>query len=159
MPAGMVHRPLACRPALSYSHQQKRRCAVVHARWSLLLTAVLALPRVAAAGPPTRVSAASGAALAEWSARVGTLEASRDLVSRQTRDDTMIPGRRHERLAQRYQGVPVWGGELVRQSDAAGTLTVFGTFYEGIDIGTTPTLRAEDAVARIAARGGRPVGR
>jgi thermolysin len=132
---------------------------VVHARWSLVLTAVLALPRVAAAGPPTRVSATSGAALAEWSARVGTLEASRDLVSRQTRDDTMIPGRRHERLAQRYQGVPVWGGELVRQSDAGGTRTVFGTFYEGIDIGTTPTLRAEDAVARIAARGGRPVGR
>jgi thermolysin len=55
--------------------------------------------------------------------------------------------------------VPVWGGELVRQSDAAGTLTVFGTFYEGIDVGATPALRSEDAVARIAARDGRPFGR
>ena len=35
----------------------------------------------------------------------------------------MIPGRRHERLAQHHLGVPVFGGELARQSDAAGTLT------------------------------------
>ena len=85
--------------------------------------------------------------------------ASRQLVPRQTREDTMIPGRVHERLAQYHLGVPVFGGELARQSDAAGTLTVFGTLYEGIDVSPTPTLRPEDAEARIAAQGGRPFGR
>jgi Zn-dependent metalloprotease len=53
----------------------------------------------------------------------------------------------------------VFGGELVRQSDLAGTVSVFGTLYEGIDVSTTPALRSEDAEARVAARGGRPFGR
>jgi len=129
-------------------------------RTTLLGISVLAMAGAAAAGDrPLRVAAASGAPLAEWSARVEGLLASRQLVSRQTRDDTMVPGRRHERLAQLHLGVPVWGGELARQSNAAGALTVFGTLYEGIDIGTTPALRSADAAALVAAQGGRPFGR
>jgi bacillolysin len=119
----------------------------------------LVLPGTLLAGDRSlRVSASSGAALAEWSARVDGLVGAGQLVPRQTRDDTMIAGRRHERLAQLHEGVPVWGGELVRQTDAAGALTVFGTFYEGIDVSTTPKLGREDAQARVAARGGRPFG-
>jgi bacillolysin len=129
-------------------------------RVTLLAVTLLAIPGAIVAGErPLRVSAAAGAALAEWSARVDGLLASRQLVARQTREDTMIPGRVHERLAQYHLGVPVFGGELARQSDAAGTLTVFGTLYEGIDVSPTPTLRADDAAARVAARGGRPIGR
>ena len=126
----------------------------------LLGLAVLALPGAAGAGErPLRVAAASGAPLAEWSARVDGLLASRQLALRKTRDDTTFPGRRHERLAQLHLGVPVWGGELARQSDAAGTLTVFGMLYEGIDVATTPKLGRADAAARIAAQGGVPLGR
>ncbi len=129
-------------------------------RASLLATVVLTLPALARAGDrPLRVSAASGGALAQWAARVDGLVASRQLVPRSVRDDTMIPGRRHERLVQHHLGVPVFGGELARQSDAAGTLTVFGTFYEGIDVSVEPRLGAGDAAARIAARGGQPFGR
>jgi thermolysin len=106
-----------------------------------------------------RVGASSGAALGDWSSRVDQLVAAGDLAVRLTREDTMIPGRRHERLAQLHRGVPVFGGELIRQSDAAGTLTVFGTFHEGIDVGVTPRLRSSEAEALIAARGGRPFGR
>ena len=125
-----------------------------------LLLAALAIPgSVAASDRPLRVAAASGAALGEWAARVEGLLASRELVPRMTRDDTMIPGRRHERLAQHHRGVPVFGGELVRQSDRIGTLSVFGTLYEGIDVSTTPTLSPADATERIAARRGRPFGR
>src|SRR5574341_1223105 len=125
-----------------------------------VLLAALALPGALAAGErPLRVAAASGPALGEWAARVEGLLASRELVPRMTRDDTMIPGRRHERLAQHHRGVPVFGGELVRQSDPIGTLSVFGTLYEGIAVSTTPTLGPADARQRIAARGGRPFGR
>lgn len=125
----------------------------------LLVAGGLAGAPAAAGDRPLRVAAASGAALEGWAGRVDDLVAARDLVARQVREDTMFPGRRHERLAQLHQGVPVFGGELVRQSDDAGTLSVFGTLYEGIEVATTPGLSLAQAEARVAARGGRPFGR
>ncbi len=126
---------------------------------SLCVWAAVAIPVVAAAGEPSaRVAASSGAPLREWSSRVDGLLASGDLAVRLVRDDTMIPGRRHERLAQLHRGVPVFGGEIARQSDASGALTVFGTLYEGIDVDVRPRLSPAEAEARLAARGGRPFG-
>jgi thermolysin len=129
-------------------------------RWLVRLgiLAVLAVPAAAAAERPLRIAAA-GAAVGEWSARVDRLLGSRELVSRLTREDTMLAGRTHERLAQLHRGVPVFGGELVRQSDAAGTLSVFGTYHEGIAVDVSPALGAGQAAARVAERGGRPFGR
>jgi Zn-dependent metalloprotease len=125
----------------------------------LFSIAAAALPALAAAGERSaRVAASSGEGLRQWSSRVESLLAAGDLAARLTRDDTMIPGRRHERLAQLHRGVPVFGGELVRQSDAAGTLTVFGTLYEGIDVDVVPRLSSREAEARVAASGGRPLG-
>jgi bacillolysin len=71
----------------------------------------------------------------------------------------MIPGRQHERLAQLHDGVPVFGGELIRQSDASGTLTVFGTFYDDIDVQVAPKLGPAGVESRLAGVGGRPFGR
>ncbi len=91
-------------------------------RW-LLQCACAALavsPVFAAEERAARVGVASGQALREWGDRVDGLTSSGELVVRLTRDDTMIPGRRHERLAQLHRGVPVFGGELARQSDAVG---------------------------------------
>ena len=132
---------------------------MVRRSW-LCACAAVAIPSVVTAGErAARVEASSAEAVREWEGRVERLAASGDLTVRLTRDDTMIPGRRHERLAQLHRGVPVFGGELVRQSDAAGTLSVFGTLYEGIDVGVTPRLRPADAEAILAARGGTPFGR
>jgi bacillolysin len=125
----------------------------------LCLCAAMAVPAVTAGGErAARVEASSGAAVRDWSGRVDRLLASGDLAVRLTRDDTLIPGRRHERLAQRHRGVPVFGGEITRQSDAAGTLTVFGTLYEGVDLDVAPGLGPAEVVARLGARGGRPFG-
>jgi thermolysin len=66
----------------------------------------------------------------------------------------MIAGRRHERLQQLHHGVPVFGGELVRQTDSTATLTVFGTLYEGIDVDVTPSLGPRDAERIVERRGG-----
>jgi Zn-dependent metalloprotease len=133
---------------------------MAHGCAALLLVGLLAAPGAFAAdGRAERVGAASGAALAGWSSRVDDMLRSQQLVPRLTREDAMIAGRRHERLAQHHLGVPVFGGELVRQSDLAGTVSVFGTLYEGVDVSTTPALRSEDAEARVAAQGGRPFGR
>jgi thermolysin len=120
---------------------------------------VLAGPAAGAADRAVSVAAVSGDSLGAWSARVDRLVGSRELVTRQTREDTMIPGRTHERLVQLHRGVPVFGAEVARQSDAAGTLTVFGTLYEDIDIAVAPGLSARQAEARLAERGGTPFGR
>ena len=128
-------------------------------RLLLYACAALAVPALVAAGERSaRAEASSGTSLREWSGRVDRLLAAGELAVRLTRDDTMIAGRRHERLAQLHRGVPVFGGELTRQSDAAGTLTVFGTLYEGIDVDAAPRLSPAEAGARLAARGGRPFG-
>lgn len=123
--------------------------------WALLFAAAAA---PATAGGPVAVAASSGATLAQWDTRVDGLLRSGQLLEVRVREDTMIPGRRHERLAQMHRGVPVFGGVLLRQADDAGTLTVFGTYYEGIGIDVTPRLSAKEIEARVASHGGRPVG-
>ncbi len=131
-------------------------------RWVMRLATLLAVAGPAAGGAelrPVNVAAASGQALGDWSARVDRLVGSRELVSRQVREDTMIPGRTHERLVQLHRGLPVFGAEIARQSDAAGTLSVFGTLYEGIDVEVAPGLSPRQAAARVAERGGTPFGR
>ena len=107
---------------------------------------------------PDRVQAASGAAVREWSGRVDRLLSSGNLAVRLVRKDTMIPGRQHERLAQLHDGVEVFGGELIRQSDASGTLTVVGTFFDDVEVDVTPTLGPREIEGRLAEKGGRPFG-
>ena len=114
-------------------------------------------------GPPadrpngrTSVAATSRAAVSEWDQKIAALATRGDLRASTTRQDTMIPGRSHTRFEQLYKGVPVWGGELVRQEDAAGTLTVFGGVYEGIDLDTRNPM--SEAAARSALLRGRPEG-
>ena len=93
----------------------------------------------------TRVQAMTGREAGSWDGRIETLVAQGELRLRQVRADTLLPGRRHERFAQIYKGVHVFGGELVRQSDGAGVVSVFGTFYEGVDLDVRPTLSAAAA--------------
>ena len=118
----------------------------------LLSTLVLA-PAVWAEGQLTRVQAMAERDAASWDGRIQSLVADGALKLRQVRADTMLPGRRHERFAQVYQGVPVFGGELVRQSGEAGVVSVFGTFYEGIELDVRPTLSAAAARALVEAPG------
>jgi thermolysin len=84
------------------------------------------------------ISATSREAISEWDQKIGALASRGDLRVQSTRADTMLAGRTHTRFEQFHQGVPVWGGGLVRQEDAAGTLSVFGGLLEGIDIDARP---------------------
>jgi bacillolysin len=61
-----------------------------------------------------------------------------------------VPGRTHERYAQLYRGVPVYGGDLARQVDDRGlTISIFGSLYEGIAIDTEPKLTSSEAQAVV----------
>ncbi len=100
------------------------------------------------------VAATSRTAISEWDQKIGALTGRGELRTRSRVDDTMLAGRTHTRFEQLYKGVPVWGGEIVRQDDAAGTLTVFGNLYEGIDIESRPAL--SEAAARRALEASHP---
>ena len=75
--------------------------------------------------------------------RVGELA----LVSAQP--DRQLPGRLHEYFSQIYRGVPVYGAGLTRQRANGTTVSIFGTFFSDIDVGTDPSLSAEAALARM----------
>jgi thermolysin len=129
-------------------------------RWTSSVVLLLVVPIAGRADADAiAVAASSEAAVAAWADRVERLVRSGNLVVERTRADTMIRGRTHERLVQLHQGVPVFGGVLLRQSDASGTLTVFGTHYEGIGLDVAPRLASRDIEVRLAGRGGRPGGR
>ena len=65
--------------------------------------------------PALRVAAGSEPLLRSWDARIARMLHAGELRARQVREDRMLTGRIHERLRQMHAGVPVWGGEVVRQ--------------------------------------------
>ena len=95
----------------------------------------------------------SAADLGAWNARVEQMLGAGTLAVTRTEADSMVSGREHQRLAQLYKGVPVWGGDLVRQMGPQGAISLFGTLHEGIDIDVTPKLSAREAEAAVAKRG------
>jgi thermolysin len=94
-------------------------------------------------------------ALPAAAARVDALLGSGDLDLASIDTDTMIEGRVHERLVQRYKGLPVFGGALVRQVESGRPLSIVGKYFDGILLDTTPAIDAATAAARaVAAHGG-----
>src|SRR5215208_8433009 len=95
-------------------------------------------PRLQGQEPRRRQLAVTGGTeLRAWDAQVDRMVRSGELQLRLDREDTLIAGRRHLRFTQMVNGVPVYGGEVARQTDEKGvTVSIFGTVYEGIDIST-----------------------
>jgi thermolysin len=91
-----------------------------------------------------------------WGARIDAWAADGRLSLLRVQRDAELPGRRHLRYEQRIGGVPVLGGELVRQLDPAGrTLSVSGRWLEAVEIDLLPVL-SPAAAALVGERvGGR----
>ena len=81
----------------------------------------------------------------QWDPLVNRLTSARALAVRTVYDDPQVPGRRHEGLVQYYSGLPVYGGDLTRQTDRGVTVSIFGTIYEGIDINPAPSITVNQA--------------
>jgi Zn-dependent metalloprotease len=76
-----------------------------------------------------RLQATSQAEDAAAAGPIDSMIKAGELRTKQMQQDTVLPGRRHERLVQLHNGVPVWGAEVVRQVDARGSVvSVFGTY-------------------------------
>ena len=102
-------------------------------------------PRMLALGAET----GSAAALREAAARVDLLAANGDLRLVSSREDRYRAGRRHESFRQYHLGVPVRGGGITRQRDGNGSVSIFGTIHEDIDVSVVPRLSPADAVAAL----------
>jgi bacillolysin len=125
----------------------KHRAAPILVAVSIFATGLLSAPRaqeaqrfIAFATAGEQVS--RGASLLDAMLVDGSLDIAR------SQEDTVMPGRLHERLEQRYEGLPVFSGEVVRQMDGRGSpLSLFGRVYEGIDIDAVPAIAPERALA------------
>jgi bacillolysin len=89
--------------------------------------------------------AASGAQLSAALNRVDAMLAGGQLNISTLHDDAMIPGRVIERLSQFHEGLPVFGGQAVRQMDGRSVVSVTGRLYEAVDVDVTPSISPERA--------------
>src|SRR5262245_58243983 len=110
------------------------------------LTCAFAVLVTAQSGDLRRqIAATSLADLRAWDGTVDRLSRAGDLRLTQQRTDALIPSRAHERFAQYYQGVRVFGGNVTRQTENGLTTSIFGTLYEGITIDTAAKLGPDEA--------------
>ena len=100
------------------------------------------------------ISTVELSALRAWDAAIDRQLRTGDLRTYRTRPSAVVPGRRSERLAQYYQGIPVHGADLNRQTERGVTTSVFGTLFTGIDLDPTPGLSIAAAHAVFAALAG-----
>jgi thermolysin len=147
------------RPSLYEKREEPMRS--VHTGLGLALS-LLALGGAGAAGAAEprvqRLAVVERTALRDWDARIESMLTTGDLQVRRTHEDTLLPSRQHVRLDQFHRGVPVYGGQLVRQTEGERTVSVFGTLYEGIEVDPQPKLTADQAVAIVEKLSGADLG-
>jgi Zn-dependent metalloprotease len=94
------------------------------------------------------MAAMTPAAVAQSNSLIARMLKTGDLRNVRVEDDPQIDGRQIQTLQQMYKGIPVEGGSVTLQKAGARPVSVFGTIYNDISIGTTPAIAPIDA-ARI----------
>lgn len=106
----------------------------------------------------TRLSAGATAELRQLDRQIDTMLREGDLRIQRTTPDLTVAGRTHERAAQFYKGVPVFGADVTRQLADGQTVSIFGTIYSGISLDVVPRLTADDAAAVLQRLTGQALG-
>ena len=106
---------------------------------------------------PTMLRATDSLAVRQAESVLDQLVRAGDLELFRREADRLLPGRTHERLAQHYQGIPVYGADVTRQLSGERTRSVFGVLYEDIDLDTAPAVAVEIAQAVIEGLAGAPM--
>lgn len=117
-------------------------------------------PNAAAAEKRLTLSSASSAQeLGSADAAVERMLGEGTLHIARVDNDALVAGRQHERMVQTYKGVPIFGGEIVRQVGAQGVVSILGTVHDGIGLNVNPRISAREAETAVARLGGKPFGR
>jgi bacillolysin len=96
----------------------------------------------------------SDAELRTINAQVEQMERSGQLRLRSADRDPAFPARVAERLQQFYQGIPVFGADIVRDSDQGLARMILGTVVPELSIQLRPSLSEEQASATLRATAG-----
>jgi bacillolysin len=120
----------------------KRVMAIATAAAALFLSL-----QVGSAQQPSslRFNATTANDLRTWDQFVTAQERSGGLRVTQVEQDPSLPSRTIERLQQYYQGIPVWGAEVVRDLDRGVPVSIFGDVSAQLDLDTQPALTADAA--------------
>jgi thermolysin len=141
---------------LSTHHVRARLGSVILLALCLPVTAVLLAQDGRAVAARPRLLAEAGASASAWEAKLDDMRRAGRLRLQSSREDTMIPGRVHDRFDQYAGDVRIFGAQVLRQRSAEGVVTVFGDMYpDDLGISTTPRLSVEAASARILEIAGR----
>jgi Zn-dependent metalloprotease len=100
--------------------------------------------------------AASGDTLPDALDRLDAMLSAGDLDIAAVHDDKMISGRTVERLAQFYDGLPVFGSQVIRQMDGRSVISVTGRLYDALDVDVNPSIspaRANEIAVAAAGAG------
>ena len=109
------------------------------------------LPSVLSAQPfreSRTVWASDSAEVPAMARAVDVMLNSGHLVYERSQIDGSFQSRHHERMNQYHNGIRVFGGQLVWQTQSGLVLSVTGNLYDDIGINTTPSLTASQAEAR-----------
>jgi bacillolysin len=99
-----------------------------------------------------RFNATTASDLRTWDQFVTTQERAGALRVRQVTQDPSLPSRTVERLQQYYQGVSVWGAEVVRDSDRGAPVSIFGDVSTQTDLDTQPGMTGDAAAQLLLSR-------
>jgi thermolysin len=98
--------------------------------------------------------AASEDALPAALDRVDAMLSAGQLDIARLQEDATMPGRVVERLGQLHEGLPVYGGEVLRQMDGRDIVSVTGRLYDALDVDVNPSISPEQANAAALAAAG-----
>lgn len=109
-----------------------------------------------------RIAAITTNELRTWDQFVTSRLRTGDLRVVSVEQDPSLPARQVERMQQYHQGVPIFGAQIVRDSDAGVALSIFGEVPQTVELETRPVLdasAAERAVMALSGGGARLVRR
>src|SRR6185437_1819192 len=113
-----------------------------------LLSLALVSATLPAAQPRPRADARVGSALQSLATAKSGMGLGADDAFAFRAGHTDELGQTHVSFQQTYQGVPVWGGQVIAHADKAGNaLAPTKALYPGIRLNVTPSLPAAEALA------------
>ena len=129
-----------------------RRIAAVVAVAALLISMDVG----SAQQPPSmvRIAATTVNDLRTWDGFVTAALRAGGLRSLRVEQDPSLPARLVERMQQYYQGVPIFGAQIVRDSDSGVAQSIFGEMPQTFALDTRPGLAAAAAEQAIVAAAG-----
>ena len=123
-----------------------------------LLLLLGCLPAAAQPGGHLTIAAVDASTLRDWDQVVDLESRTGGLRRYAAQPNHYLRDRRSERFAQYHEGIPVYGADLIRQTEAGVTTAILGTVFTGIDVDTTPSLTSSEARAAFDAMSAPPFG-